>query len=164
MANPSRPGEPDISPSELRYATDSDPVGFGAADIHALRQHFVLCQELLSMVGRENQALHAPQPYRSEEFTDIRKSLLPRLNQSYKRLEEVRGSWQRVSPAQRQQFPEMALLLRQNQDIIMKIVLLDRENEQAMLRRGLVPSTQLPSANRQRPNFVAEMYRRTNLR
>ena len=42
----------------------------------------------------------------------------------------------------------------------MKIVLLDRENEQALLRRGLVPTTQLPSVNRQRPHFVAELYRR----
>jgi len=42
----------------------------------------------------------------------------------------------------------------------MKIVLLDRENEQALLRRGLVPPTQLPSVNRQRPHFVAELYRR----
>jgi hypothetical protein len=124
----------------------------------------VLCQEVHALVEREHQALHAPQPYRPEEFDASRKSLLPRLNQSYKRLEEVRGSWQRLSPAQRQRFSEVTLLLRQTQDIIMKIVLLDRENEQAMLRHGLVPSAQVPSANRQRPNFVAEMYRRTNLR
>ncbi|MGD0060177.1 MAG: hypothetical protein ABSD58_12245 [Verrucomicrobiia bacterium] len=116
------------------------------------------------MTERENQALHASQPYQPEEFNESRKSLLPRLNQSYKSLKEVRGSWQRLSSAQRQRFPEVTLLLRQTQDIIMKIVLLDRENEQAMLRLGLVPPTQLPSANRQRPNFVAEMYRRTNLR
>jgi hypothetical protein len=86
------------------------------------------------------------------------------LRQSYKRLEEVRGSWQRLSSTQRQQFSEVTLLLRQAQDIIMKIVLLDRENEQAMLRLGLAPSVKLPSANRQRPNFVAELYRRTNFR
>lgn len=116
------------------------------------------------MVERENQTLHASQPYRAEEFIESRKGLLPRLNQSYKRLEEVRGSWQRLSSVQRQRFPEVTVLLRQTQDIIMKIVLLDRENEQAMLRRGLLPSAPLPSTNRQRPNVVAEMYRRTNLR
>ena len=116
------------------------------------------------MVERENQTLHASPMYPAEEFIESRKSLLPRLNQSYKRLEEVRGSWQRLSSAQRQRFADVTLLLRQTQDIIMKIVLLDRENEQAMLRRGLVPSAPLPITNRQRPNFVAEMYRRTNLR
>jgi hypothetical protein len=42
----------------------------------------------------------------------------------------------------------------------MKFILLDRENEQGLLRRGLVPPRQLPSVNRQRPHFVAELYRR----
>jgi len=37
---------------------------------------------------------------------------------------------------------------------------LDRENEQALLRRSLVPARQLPSVNRQRPHFVADLYRR----
>ena len=52
------------------------------------------------------------------------------------------------------------MLLRQNQDLTMKIILLDRENEQSLLRRGLVPPRELPSVNRQRPHFVADLYRR----
>ncbi len=43
----------------------------------------------------------------------------------------------------------------------MKIILLDRENEQAMLRKGLIPASQLPSVNRQRPHFVSDCYRRS---
>jgi hypothetical protein len=50
--------------------------------------------------------------------------------------------------------------MRQNQDLLMKILVLDRENEQALLRHGLVPVRDLPSVNRQRPHFVAQMYRR----
>ena len=30
----------------------------------------------------------------------------------------------------------------------------------ALLRHGLVPARELPSVNRQRPHFVAQMYRR----
>ncbi len=52
------------------------------------------------------------------------------------------------------------MLLRQNQDLTMKIIVLDRENEQNLLRRGLVPARELPSVNRQRPHFVADLYRR----
>src|SRR5208283_5746550 len=111
MANQSRPGDPDVSPSAPQSGSDVDPIGFGSDDIHVLRQHFLLCQELLSMTERENQALHASQPYQPEEFNESRKSLLPRLNQSYKSLKEVRGSWQRLSSAQRQRFPEVTLLL-----------------------------------------------------
>ena len=58
------------------------------------------------------------------------------------------------------QHGEIPALLRQNQDLIMKIIVLDRENEQALLRRGLVPPKHLPPAERQRPHFVANLYRR----
>ena len=50
------------------------------------------------------------------------------------------------------------MLLRQNQDLTMKIIVLDRENEQNLLRRGLVPPRELPSVNRQRPHFVADLH------
>jgi hypothetical protein len=50
--------------------------------------------------------------------------------------------------------------LRQNQDITMKLIVLDRENEQGLLRRGLLPASELPSANRQRPHYVADLYKR----
>jgi hypothetical protein len=61
---------------------------------------------------------------------------------------------------ERARHPEIGMLLRQNQDLTMKIIVLDRENEQSLLRRGLVPPRELPSVNRQRPHFVAELYRR----
>jgi hypothetical protein len=68
--------------------------------------------------------------------------------------------WQKFSLDERARHPEIGMLLRQNQDLTMKIILLDRENEQSLLRRGLVPPRELPSVNRQRPHFVAELYRR----
>jgi hypothetical protein len=69
-------------------------------------------------------------------------------------------NWQKFSPDERARHPEIGMLLRQNQDLTMKIIVLDRENEQSLLRRGLVPARELPSVNRQRPHFVAELYRR----
>ena len=42
----------------------------------------------------------------------------------------------------------------------MRIIVLDRENEQTRLRKGTVPARHLPSPNRQRPHFVADLYRR----
>ena len=115
---------------------------------------------MLAIVERENQALRSAVAFNPTEFHQLRKSLLPRLDQSYKRLKEVRLAWQGLTPAERRRNTDVVALFRQNQDLIMKIVLLDRENEQTLLRRGLVPTTQLPSVNRQRPHFVAELYRR----
>ncbi len=109
---------------------------------------------------REGQALRrADQPSLSE-FYQVKKNLLPRLNQSLDALRRHRIQWQRLSMDERARHPGIGMLLRQNQDLIMKIILLDRENEQSLLRRGLVPPRDLPSANRQRPNFVAALYRR----
>jgi hypothetical protein len=65
-----------------------------------------------------------------------------------------------TAPDERFRDAESAPLLRQNQDLILKILLLDRENEQARLRRGLLPAAHLPSVHQQRPHFVAELYRR----
>jgi hypothetical protein len=37
---------------------------------------------------------------------------------------------------------------------------LDRENEQLLLRRGLIPPKHLPPVQRQRPHYVAGLYQR----
>jgi hypothetical protein len=67
--------------------------------------------------------------------------------------------WQNLPPSERAQNPVIGTLIRQNQDVTMKIMLLDRENEQLLLRKGLVPPQHMPPAQRQRPNFVAQLYR-----
>ncbi len=125
-----------------------------------LRGHLALCQEILTLVENENHALHHSETGPSFESYQAKKNLLPRLNQSLNQIRQHRATWQKLNPADREQYPEVPGLLRQNQDLIMKIIVLDRENEQALLRKGLVPPRQLPSANRQRPHFVADMYRR----
>ncbi len=94
------------------------------------------------------------------EFFQLKKTLLPRLNQSLDALRGHRVNWQKLGRDERARHPEIGMLLRQNQDLIMKIILLDRENEQTLLRRGLVPPRDLPSVNRQRPHFVAGLYSR----
>jgi DNA-directed RNA polymerase subunit H (RpoH/RPB5) len=125
-----------------------------------LRGHLSLCQEIHTLVENESHALNHTESGPSFEAYQAKKNLLPRLNQSLNQIRQHRATWQKLSPTERAQFPEVPGLLRQNQDLIMKIIVLDRENEQALLRKGLVPPRQLPSANRQRPHFVAELYRR----
>ncbi len=125
-----------------------------------LRAHSALCEELLLLVERESQALREPQSSSAFEFYQQRKHLLPRLDASLAQVKKHRADWQRLDPATRRQNPEVATLIRSNQDLIMKIILLDRENEQARLRHGLLPANQLPPASRQRPHYVTELYRR----
>ena len=125
-----------------------------------LQAHLALLQELLGVIEREGQALRRAEDSGAFEVHQTKKNLLPRLNQSLDQLRRHRVTWQRLSATERAQFPEIGPLLRQNQDLTMKLIVLDRENEQTLLRRGLVPARELPSVNRQRPHFVADLYRR----
>ena len=125
-----------------------------------LQARLALCQELFSVIERESQALRRVDQPSLFEFHQLRKNLLPRLNQSLDTLRKHRASWQKLSQEERARHPEIGMLLRQNQDLTMKVIVLDRENEQSLLRRGLVPARELPSVNRQRPHFVADLYRR----
>lgn len=130
-----------------------------------LRSHLALCQELLHVVEREGLVLRTPgSDPAAFEFYQLRKSLLLRLDKSLAQLRKHRACWQKLNPEKRQQNPEVSGLLRLTQDLIMKVVMLDRENEKNRLRQGLLPANQLPSANRQRPHFVAETYRRHSAR
>ena len=128
--------------------------------IDDLNQHFLLCQDLLASVEREAQTLRRADHPSLFEFYQFRKNFLPRLNQSLDVLRKHRVSWQKFDLAERSKHPEINLSLRRVQDLTMKIILLDRENEQSLLRRGMVPARELPSVNQQRPHFVAELYRR----
>jgi flagellar biosynthesis/type III secretory pathway chaperone len=128
--------------------------------IQSLTEHLGVCQELLQATEQEGQALRRADKPSLSDFYQRKKNLLPRFDQSLDCLRKHRVDWQRLSLDDRAGWPEIGILLRKNQDLTMKIIVLDRENEQALLRRGLVPPRELPSVNRQRPHFVADLYRR----
>ncbi|HEY3914433.1 MAG TPA: hypothetical protein VGN61_08110 [Verrucomicrobiae bacterium] len=128
--------------------------------LDALNEHLALCQEILNIVENEGQSLRRPGQPSHFEFYQLKKNLLPRLNQSLDGLRKHRVNWQRLNLDERARHPEVGALLRKNQDLTMRIIVLDRENEQALLRRGLVPPREIPSVNHQRPHFVADLYRR----
>ena len=126
----------------------------------ALRNHLVVCEELLAMVMRENKAFKdadAPSPL---SLYQSKKALLPRLHDSLEQLHTCRVAWQKKTSAERKQAPEVVQLLEQNQNLVMKVIMLDRENEQILLRRGFGPVKEKEAPARQQPHFVAGLYRR----
>ncbi len=125
-----------------------------------LQEYRTLCQELLALVEREgstlrNQAASAT----TTETTQLKRTLLPRLTQSLDRLKKHRAAWQQLPLEERSRHPEIPPLIRHVQDLVLRIITLDRDNEQLLLRRGLIPPRHLPSVNQQRPHFVAQLYR-----
>jgi hypothetical protein len=125
-----------------------------------LRSHLAVCRELLAAIEQESQALRQGEENQGQAIR-ARKGLLPRLVKSLDDLRVTRARWQKLSPTERDQQGPVPALLRQNQELIMKILVLDRENEQLLLRKGLVPPQHLPSLNRQRPHYVANLYQRS---
>lgn len=112
-----------------------------AAALHAaLQATLALCREILALLEREHQALTGPtqQAGSAFEFFRARLHLVPRLDEALGRLRQHRAAWQRLTAQEPQAAPQLAALLRANQDLMLRILVLDRENQQLRLRHGLL--------------------------
>ena len=125
-----------------------------------LRSHLALNTNLLGHLERESQCLRQLDSNQSNSATEARREILPRLEEALQRIRNHRSYWLSLSPELRSTKHEIRDLLRQNQDLIMRMIILDRENEQLLLRRGLIPPKHLPPVQRQRPHYVAGLYQR----
>jgi hypothetical protein len=118
----------------------------------ALQLQWALGQEILALVQREHLALTEPGQRSGSAFEFFRQRLhlLPRLEEAVAALRRHRAAWQQLSPALRRSDPEIGALLRANEDLIFRILLLDRENQQLRLRHGLltVRAESHPHSNR----------------
>ena len=124
-----------------------------------LQAHITLCGEIFAVVQQEHQKLKSSAVDDLAALQAGRQGMLERLNAAQEGILAHKEEWMRLQPEERQQRPDIANLLKQSTDLIMKIVSLDRENEQLMLRNKLVPPSHLPPAQRQNPNLVAKMYK-----
>jgi hypothetical protein len=127
-----------------------------------LRSQLSLNNELLGHLERESLHLRGPEATPSSEATEARRQMLPRLETALQRIRNHRAFWLSLSPEARTGRHELRNLLRQNQDLMMRMIMMDRENEQLLLRRGLIPPKHLPPVQRQRPHYVAGLYQRNH--
>lgn len=122
-----------------------------------------ICREALSLARHEHQALSDHADYPHVEFYQKRKALLADVEAMLPKFRSHRIAWQQISRSQREQFTELKQLFQNIQGLLMRIMLLDRENQQTMLKRGLVPTRHLPATASQQPHYVADLYRRNSL-
>ncbi len=127
--------------------------------VRDLREHQALCHEVLALTEQECESLRGQDSSTGFDLLRAKRGLLNRLTDGLQKVRQHRIRWQGLTPFERAEAGEVTALLQQNQDLIMRIIVLDRENEQALLRKGLVPPRHLPSVNRLRPHFVADLYR-----
>ena len=126
---------------------------------YALQSHIELCGEILAVVQREHQQLKTNQVEDVTQLQEARQGMLERLTSVQAEIVHHKDSWMTLTEVQKQSMPEIGQRLQHCTDLIMKIVSLDRENEQLMLRNKLVPPSHLPPAERQNPNLVAKLYK-----
>lgn len=119
-----------------------------------LRAHLALCEEILALGSR------TAEPGIEEEPAAVRKNLLAQLTHSLDKIREHRMGWLRLEPAEREGHPQITELLRENQNLIMRILMMDRENEKARLRKGAAPGRQ--PVRGEQPHFVSSLYRRNS--
>lgn len=141
-----------------REASSTPNLDVGLAP--TLREHLGVCNALLELAHKESEALRSPAPFPVLAMQVERKALLSRLDSVLKLLVRRRNLWQKSGKDSVAHNPQVARLLQTALDTIMRVLVLDRENEQQLLRRGLVPVRALPPAQQSQPHYVARLYQR----
>ena len=126
-----------------------------AAVIH---EHLEVCSKLLALAQKEAEALKNAPTFPIAEIQQERRALLAQLESALHLLGQKQASWQQLSTERRTRKTQMNQLIQTAMDTIMRVLVLDRENEQALLRRGLLPARSLPSVEQSRPHHVARLY------
>ena len=139
-----------------------------------LREHLGCCETALALATEENRALNTAGDFQPFEFHQKRTRLLAGLDASLLRLRTWRQAWQQAECGRRSaeggtvgsrppnsELRTLQPLFQAIQDLLMRVLMLDRENQQALLRRGLVPPKHLSlAAGTQPSHYVSTLYRR----
>lgn len=123
-----------------------------------LQTQRTVCDDILNLVQSEHDALSQDAQYQASSADGDRKNLLERLSDSLNSIRRQRVAWQQPAVRGGARNPQVDTLLRSNLDLIMRIIVLERENEQLLVRRGLLPPGRLPG---KQPHFVSDVYRRS---
>ena len=99
-------------------------------------RHLELCDELLQILNEENRALRQQGGVISDELLEQKRSYLPRLDESLAELKRLQLESPEILPAVKEK-------LTSAQNKIMRILLLDRENEQLLLK-SVIPKVTKP--------------------
>ncbi len=97
----------------------------------AIDLHLELCEQIHEILKEENRALKHQATHIPDELLDRKKQLLPELDRSLQALQTMENE-------RKHEKPESLQKLKAAQSLTMTILLLDRENEQLLLK-SLMP-------------------------
>jgi hypothetical protein len=132
--------------------------------IQDIEVHNDLCHRLLDVIQQENQWLSQDHPSGAPAPPDqaAKRSLLDQLSQQVSLIQGHRVALkdhEQTNPEN--PIPEaIHAAIGRGTDLIMKMVALDRENEKLLLKKGMVPSNQIPSSAQYRPSDALKTYQK----
>lgn len=124
----------------------------------AIQNHLDVCSHLLALAQKEAQALKNAMPFPTATMQAERRALLSRLESALNLLGQKQILWQQLGTERQAHKAPLNQLIQTALDTIMRVLVLDRENEQAFLRRGLLPVHSLPPVEQSHPHCVARRY------
>jgi hypothetical protein len=124
-----------------------------ASPEEVIRAHIVLCDEVLALIMEENRILRNTGAAPQEDFLSRKRLLLPRLDKSVESLKAVRESGMRLSDGAKRQ-------VEAAQNKLMKIFMIDRENEQLLLKATMPVSKMgaMPVIKKMPPDKLRRTY------
>jgi hypothetical protein len=125
-----------------------------------LQTYAALCDELLALAAYENHTLRKEENSVPGARDERRRELLSRLDRALGSLRRHRVVWQNLPAYERARHTEISISIGATQQLAMKLIVLNRENEQGHLRRGLVPARHLATVQQYQPNHAAGVYQR----
>tara|TARA_B100000029_G_scaffold490542_1_gene549674 strand:+ start:1737 stop:2168 length:432 start_codon:yes stop_codon:yes gene_type:complete len=125
-----------------------------------LGDYLEVCGRAYHLVQEENRCLNSSSPRDAYAKSEERKELLERVSGAMVRIKAHKALWAKIPAAERAKHMNISQLIKLNMDLIMKTVMLDRENEKLMLQHGMVPPDRLPSSAQNNPGAVAGIYQR----
>jgi hypothetical protein len=128
--------------------------------VAALTAHLALCQQALGLAQEENAAVADRLAPQAAQGNATKKQLISNLGHSLDRLRKARCDRQSAGQMSTSPDATAGALIRANQDLMLRVLVLSRETERLFLERGWFAPRDLPSAQSRRPNFVANLYRR----
>lgn len=115
-----------------------------------LREHVRLCSDLHELFIEEGQQMRATGSLPSEEFLEKKKSFVDVLDKGLELLRKINESGEPVPR-------DLQPLVKECRDKIMKLMMIDRENERLLLKNSLPPKMK-EAYSRVAPGQIAKAY------
>jgi len=141
--------------------------------IQDIEAHNDICSKLLEIIQQENRWLSSEVASVKEAKSlggpsqpdqGLKQTLLSSLSEHVAQIQAHPAAikdYQQQQPAYK--LPDdLSAAIGRATDLIMKMVALDRENEKWLLKKGLVPTSQIPSSIQYRPSDALKAYQRFN--